>query len=106
MISLRQQPTFANLDTTNEWVQVEDLGEGGYRVRQPFVVWIKRTGPGNFKAAFRDANIAISGVDRDDAYQALVAEILDTFDVLTKESTLIPHAVEQLRTLRKYIVRE
>ena len=78
----------------------------GYRVRQPFVVWIKRTGPGNFKAAFRDANIAISGADRDDAYQALVTEILDTFDVLTEESTLIPHAVEQLRVLRKYIVRE
>ena len=72
---------------------------------QAFCVQITRIGAGNFEASFREAKIAISGTDRDDAYQALVAEILDTLDILAEERNLIPRATEQLEILRKYIVQ-
>ena len=88
-----------------EHVQITDLGEAGYGIRKTIPVEIKSIEAGNFEASFREANIAISGVDSDDAYQALVAEILDTFDVLVQEPTLGPDAAEQLRILRTYIVR-
>ncbi len=89
----------------DEYVWIDNLREEGYRVVRAFCVQITRIGVGNFEASFREANIAISGTDRDDAYQALVAEILDTFDILAEERNLIPRAVEQLEILRKYIVQ-
>ena len=88
-----------------EHVRIDDLGEAGYRVLQPIPVEIKRVGIGDFEASFREANIAMSGSDHDDAFQALVAEILDTFDVLLSEQNLGPDAAEQRRILYTYIVR-
>ena len=88
-----------------EHVQIDSLGEAGYRILQPIPVEIRRVEPGDFLALFREANIAISGSDNNDAFQALVAEILDTFDVLIKERNLGPGAAEQLRILNTYIVR-
>lgn len=88
-----------------EHVWIEDLGEAGYDVLQPIPVEIKRVGLGDFEASFRAANIAISGSDQNDAYQSLVAEILDTFDVLLSEQNLGPDASVQLRILSTYIVR-
>ena len=82
-----------------------DLGEAGYRVRKPIPVRIKRIGPLDFEASFREANIAMSGSDSQDAYEALLADILETFDVLTAEQTLGPDAAEQLRILSTYIVK-
>ena len=84
---------------------IDDLGEAGYHVLQPIPVEIRRVGIGDFEASFREANIAISGSDQDDAYQALVAEILETFDVLLTEQNLGPDATEQCRILLTYIVR-
>ena len=89
----------------NECVWIDDLEEEGYRVVRPFRVQISRVEAGHFEASLREANIAISGTDRDDAYQALVAEILDTFDLLAEERNLIPKLVDQLQILRKYIVQ-
>lgn len=89
--------------TENVWVN--DLGEAGYHVLQSIPVEIRRVGIGDFEASFREANIAISGNDRDDAFQALVAEILETFDVLLGEQNLGPDAAEQRQILRAYIVR-
>ena len=94
-----------DLASAIEHVQITDLGEAGYGIRRTIPVEIKKIEAGNFEASFREANIAISGVDSDDAYQALVAEILDTFDVLVQEPTLGPDAAEQLGILRTYIVR-
>ena len=88
-----------------EHVRIEDLGEAGYGVLRPIPVEIKRVGIGDFEASFRAANIAISGSDQDDACQALVAEILDTFDVLAGERNPGPDAAGQLRILNTYIVR-
>lgn len=96
----------ANLFPLREYEWVYTLREGGYRVRQPFCVQITEIGVGNFEATFPEAHIAICGIDRHDAYQALVAEILDTLDTLTEERSLIPKAAEQLQTLREYIAKE
>ena len=88
-----------------EHVWIDDLGEAGYRTLQPIPVEIRRVGIGDFEASFRKANIAMSGSDSHDALQALVAEILETFDVLLTEQNLGPDAAEQRRILRTYIVR-
>ena len=45
------------------------------------------------------------GSDSNDALQALVVEILETFDVLLSEQHLGPDAAEQRRILGTYIVR-
>ena len=82
-----------------------DLGEAGYHVLKPIPVRIKRIGPLDFEASFREANIAMSGSDSQDAYEALVADILETFEVLTAEQTLGPDAAEQLRILSTYVVK-
>jgi hypothetical protein len=75
-------------------------------VLRPILIEIERIGDTDFTASFKEANIAIGGLDRQDAYQALVAEILDTFDALTEEeNNLGPDAATQLQTLRAYIVK-
>lgn len=86
-----------------EYDWIDDLGEAGYRILQPIPLEIKRVGIGDFEASFREANIAMSGSDSHDAFQALVAEILDTFDLLLSEPSLGPDAAEQLQILRTYI---
>lgn len=70
---------------------------------KPVPVEITRVDVGDFEASFREANIAICGSDRDDAYQALLVEILETFDVLLEEQNLGPDAAEQRRILLTYI---
>lgn len=90
----------------DEHVWIDDLGEGVYRVHQPFSIKITRIGVGNFDASFREANIAISGIDLDDACQALVAEILDTLDTLVEEPNLIPPASKQRQIFREYIAQD
>lgn len=88
-----------------EHVWIDDLGEAGYHVLQPIPVEIRRVGIGEYEASFREANIAISGDDHYDAFQALVAEILETFDVLLRERIPGPDAVEQRQVLDRYIAR-
>ena len=88
-----------------EHVRIKNLGEAGYQILQPIPVVIQEVAPEDFLASFHEANIAISGSDNDDAYQALVAEILDTFDVLIEERSLGPDAAEKLQTLSTYIAR-
>ena len=97
--------TSTDIFPQTEHFQIESLGEAGYRILKPISVEIRRVGPGDFLASFREGNISISGSDSQDSYQALVAEILDTFDVLTGERKLGPDASEQLRILNTYIVR-
>ncbi len=76
-----------------------------YRVLQRIPVEIRRVDIGDFEASFRAANIAISGSDSHDALQALVVEILDTFDLLLEEHKLGPDAAEQRRILSQYLAR-
>ncbi len=76
--------------------------EDRYPVLKPIPVTIDRSDEG-VTARFEKANIAISGRDDHDAYQALVHEILDTFDVLRAERPLGPDAKRQLAVLRDFI---
>ena len=87
-----------------EIIPVDEL-EDGYQVLQLILARIERIGAGNYLASFEEANIAISGEDSQEAYQNLVAEILDTFDTLLAEERLSPAAVNQLAALRNYIVK-
>lgn len=84
---------------------VEDLGEAEYRVKRPIPVEIERLGIGEYEARFCEANVAIGGTDVQDAYQALVADILDTFDLLTENDNLGRSLVEQREALQSYIAR-
>ena len=89
----------------SEHTSIDSLGEAGYESLQPIPVEIRRVDVGDYEAWFREGNIAIAGTDGRDALQALVAEILDTFDLLLTEPDLGPDAVEQLRILHTYIAR-
>lgn len=89
--------------TEHRWIH--DLGEAGYEVLRAIPVEIRRVEVGDHEAFFLEANIAMSGRNPDDAFRALVAEILDTFDLLRKERKLGPDAAEQCQVLHRYIVR-
>ena len=82
-----------------------DRLEEGYTVLQPIHYRIERIAEGDYLATFAEGNIGIGGVDPQDAYQGLVAEILDTFDALGNEDALSPAATAQLQVLRTYLVR-
>ena len=102
---LPSEPSASQVSPSAELSGIDNLGEAGYRVLRPIPVVIRRVGIGNCEASFREANIAMSGSDSDDAFQALVAEILDTFDMLPQEQNLGPDAAKQLQVLRTYIAK-
>src|SRR5580700_4478476 len=84
-VSQEQIPNFewavtSSYHPTTEEVGISDLHEDGYTLLQQIRIVIEPTNDTDFTASFREANIAIGGVDRQDAYQAIVAEILDAFD--------------------------
>jgi hypothetical protein len=79
--------------------------EQGYEVLVPISVTIQRIDDRTFEASFDGANIAITGEDAQDAYQSLVAEILDTFDTLIAEPNLGRDAATQLEVLRRHIAK-
>ena len=105
LLRLFQFPSAAQALPDIEHTRIDNLGEAGYCILQPIPVEIRRVGIGDFEASFREANIAMSGSDSNDALQALVAEILETFDVLLRERNMVPDAVVQRQILSTYIVR-
>ena len=105
LLRLFQFPSAAQALPHIEHTRIDNLGEAGYCILQPIPVEIRRVGIGDFEASFREANIAMPGSDSNDALLALVAEILETFDVLLGERNLVPDAVVQLQILRIYIIR-
>jgi hypothetical protein len=82
-----------------------DALEVGYAVRRPIPYKIEMVAAGDYLASFDDANIAVGGRDAQDAYQSLVAEILDTYDVLEVEAEHSPQAQAQFALLQTYIVK-
>ena len=105
LLRLFQFPSAAQALPDIEHTRIDNLGEAGYCILQPIPVEIRRVGIGDFEASFREANVAMSGSDSNDALQALVAEILETFDVLLRERNMVPAAVVQRQILSTYIVR-
>lgn len=85
---------------------ITDLMEEGYVLLRPIQIELERLQDGEVLAKFRDANIAMSGHNEQDAFQAMFAEILDTFDdLLDNASDLGPDAARQLDMLSTYIVK-
>jgi hypothetical protein len=82
-----------------------DTLEDGYVVIRPILVRISRVDDATYLASFEEANIAIPGTDPQDAYQSLVAEILDTFDSLSSEPVLSGAARDQFAVLQSYVAK-
>jgi hypothetical protein len=95
---------FWHQDDAPEICLINSLEEG-YVVLLPIPVQISRSTDGTYLASFEEANIAIGGADPQDAYQSLVAEILDTIDTLIDEPRLSPPAAAQLQVLRNYVFK-
>lgn len=106
LTSYEWQAVTSFYEPKTELIVIGDLHEDGYTVLHPIPIEIERIDDTDFTASFKEANIAIGGFDRQDAYQAIMAEILDTFDALTEEEdNLGPDAATQLQTLRAHIVK-
>jgi hypothetical protein len=73
-------------------------------VKRRIPIFYERTSDAEFLARFAEANIAISGVSKRDALQALTEEIAAAFeDWVADESKLGPGPKVQLAILRKYL---
>jgi hypothetical protein len=84
---------------------IDSFSDDTYEVLRPLKIKYQHTDEG-FIASFPEANIAISGVSRQDAYQALVVEILDAFDDWSAdESALGLGPRQQQAVLRKHIAK-
>jgi hypothetical protein len=78
----------------------------GYTVRRPIPVKYTEASDTDIEASFEEANIAISGNSRQDAYQALIEEILTAFDDWSVgESALGPGPRRQFAVLRSYLAK-
>jgi hypothetical protein len=78
----------------------------GYRVLRPIPVTYEEMSDTDIQTSFEAANMAISGNSRQDAYQALIEEILTAFDDWSaEESALGPGPRKQLAVLRSYLAK-
>lgn len=90
------------LDTESH--DVIDGGVEGYVVNQPIRITYEEISDSEIEARFAEANFAVSGTSRQDAFQALTDEILAAFDDWSAdESKLGPGPRQQLAVLRKYL---
>jgi len=99
---------FSAFNEQDEWrVQQGDLPDGEpYTVVKDIPVKVIQDGSLDFIATFEDANISIGGINKRDAFQALVYEILDLFDYLTaNHDTLGPEPQRQLAVLSGHLVK-
>ncbi len=80
------------------------LPDAGYRLLQPIPVLLEQSEEGEWMACFEEANISMSGIEPEDARQALADDIVDAFALfLAEEETLGPEPVQQLAVLRRYL---
>ncbi len=88
-----------------ETIEQSDLPVGErYQIRAPIPVRVTREEPLDFTATFDEAGISIGGESFRDAFEALVNEILDTFDYLTEhQAELGAEPQRQLTVLRTYL---
>jgi|SRR5271168_790061 len=92
---------------TQSGSEVYDVIEGGmegYSVNRPIRISYEEISDSEVQAQFAEANFAVSGTSRQDAFQALIEEILAAFDDWNaNESSLGPGPRQQLAVLRKYL---
>lgn len=75
-----------------------------YTLLQPIPVKIEQIEEGDFLAGFDEANVAMSGETYQEAFQNLVAEVLNSFEsFITEEANLGPEPARQLGILKKYL---
>ncbi len=76
----------------------------GYIVNRPIRISYEEISDSEVQARFAEVNFAVSGTSRQDAFQALIEEILAAFDDWNaNESILGPGPRQQLVVLRKYL---
>jgi len=76
-----------------------------YRLLRPIPIVIQRLGEADFMASFEIANIAVSGLDINDAYQSIAMHLLDVFEsLIAEEGNLGPGPSKQLQILKSYLV--
>lgn len=82
---------------------VSSLLNEEFEVLTPLVLKIDEE-EGEFIACFEEANIAMSGDTEEEAIENVLADILDTFVLFSKEETnLGPKPARQLSVLRRYL---
>ena len=83
---------------------VIDGGLEGYIVKRPIQITYEDISDTEVQARFGKGNFAVAGVSRQDAFQALVEEILAAFDDWNAdEPNLGPGPRQQLAVLRNYL---
>jgi hypothetical protein len=74
-----------------------------YRVLAPIAVAVDRAGD-EYIAQFTEANIAMTGATSTEAVENLMADILDTYELYSRQvAALGPGPERQLQVLRRYI---
>lgn len=85
------------------WHTVSSLENEEFELLVPFVLTIEEE-EGEFLARFEEANIAMSGDTEKEAIENVLADILDTFILFSREETnLGPEPARQLSVLRRHI---
>lgn len=80
------------------------VGEQGLSLIQPLPIEIHCLESGEFLAAFREANVAMSGETLLEAVQLLSADLCDRFQTFTQEETnLGPAPARQLGILKRHL---
>jgi hypothetical protein len=88
-------------------ISQSDLPAGEpHRIRTPIPVNVTCEASADFVASFDQARISIGGESFDDAFGALVIELLDVFDYLTEHRAELGAEPErQLSVLSRYIAK-
>ena len=86
------------------WGVIEKLPDSNYKLLKSIPIRLKCVGSNDWIACFDEANIAMSGNDRQEAQESLAHDIIYTMeDFCAEEDVLIPDLKESLRVLREYV---
>jgi hypothetical protein len=97
-------PSRRHAQPASEAYDIIEGGMEGYIVNRPIRISYEEISDSEVEARFAEANFAVSGTSRQDAFQALTEEILAAFDDWSAdESNLGPGPKRQLAVLRKYL---
>jgi hypothetical protein len=100
-------PSKSHQQFENAAYDVIEGGLEGYVVKQPIRITHEDVSDSEVQAQFAEANFAVSGTSRQDAFQALTEEMLAAFDDWSAdESKLGPGPARQLAVLRTYLGKE
>ncbi len=84
---------------------ISGFDDDEYRLLAQIPIRIERTDTG-FVASFDEANLAIAGITKAEARQALEVEILDAFDDWTADETALGIPTrQQLAILKRYLAK-